>query len=114
MKLFKIKTLFGWVNIWTGDFQEIATDIQKRHPKIDISEILHPGTLGACFRLETEQGDGICMILISEPDNQIIYHECLHAAWYALDNAGVQIDVNNHEVLTYLQGYLVENIKKRL
>ena len=43
---------------------------------------------------------------------ETIFHESLHTAWYVLDNHGIKIDIDNHETLTYLQGYLANEIIK--
>jgi hypothetical protein len=42
-----------------------------------------------------------------------IYHESLHISWWILENHNVKIDEDNHEALTYLQGYIAEEIIKR-
>ena len=36
-----------------------------------------------------------------------ISHECLHMTWFILDNVGVEVDAENHEMMTYALGYLV-------
>ena len=37
-----------------------------------------------------------------------IHHESIHIAWYILDRVGVKVEKNNHESLTYLEGYLAK------
>lgn len=39
-----------------------------------------------------------------------IHHEAIHAAWFILDNAGIKLSDDNHEPLTYLEGYIAEKV----
>lgn len=39
-----------------------------------------------------------------------IHHEAIHAAWFILDNAGIKLGEDNHEPLTYLEGYIAEKV----
>lgn len=39
-----------------------------------------------------------------------IHHEAIHAAWFILDNAGAKLSEDNHEPLTYLEGYIAEKV----
>jgi hypothetical protein len=117
-KFFKLKTppFNGTINVWYGEFKDIAEDIEKRHQGTDFLELIGRGTVATVIRLQVEEGEAVCMMLSPEIKNNAKYliHECLHAAWFVLDNVGVDVDVDNHEVLSYLQGYLYERIVKKL
>ena len=43
-----------------------------------------------------------------------IAHECIHAAYTLLDEAGVQISASNNEPLAYLVSFLMEEVDKQL
>jgi len=54
--------------------------------------------------------------LILERTSSVYYvaHECLHVTFHILDTCGVEYDSQNHEAFTYLHGYIVEQVDKRL
>lgn len=59
--------------------------------------------------------DDVFIISMNEKSgHEEIYHESLHMAYYILESVGIKHDVNNHEVLCYLQGYIAKQIKKYL
>ena len=39
-----------------------------------------------------------------------IHHESIHSAWFILDYIGIKIDADNHEALTYLEGYIASRV----
>ena len=39
-------------------------------------------------------------------------HEAVHLAWYVCDTAGVELDVDNHEVQAYLVGFFVREFER--
>lgn len=42
----------------------------------------------------------------------VLSHECVHCAWDILNDRGIVVDADNHEALTYLVGWLAEEINK--
>ncbi|WP_093320200.1 hypothetical protein [Thorsellia anophelis] len=53
------------------------------------------------------------IIIFDDIDNipfHVISHESIHAAWVILENAGVKLDANNHEALTYLSDWVVKQV----
>jgi len=42
----------------------------------------------------------------------VLAHECVHCAWDILNDRGIAIDPDNHEALTYLVGWLAEEVNK--
>lgn len=105
----------GFINVWSGDFASMAEEIEKKNKGKNITDdLFEPGDLASTLRIYTTDGLMICVFLGPETTDQILYHECLHAAWYVLDNAGVELDADNHEALAYMQSYLFEQITKKL
>ena len=52
------------------------------------------------------------MIVERKTDINTIAHESVHLAVKALDWAGIEYDVDNHEILAYMVGWIVETFKK--
>jgi len=115
MKIFKVKTppFPGFVTIIFGSFNELTTELERRGFN-ETDEMLGPGDYAMTLKIDTAKGTAIAILLLSDVPDLSIWHECLHASWYILSAFGVQIDVSNHEILAYTQGYLYEEIKKRL
>lgn len=116
MKKFKIPTtpFPGWVNVWCGDLQLVAEDIASTHEAIDPFDIIGSSTVATTIKIDTDQGEGVIMVVKPDCDDTTLFHECLHAAWYVLALFGVGINVDNHEALAYMQGYLFGEIKERI
>lgn len=51
---------------------------------------------------------------ISQEANFTIAHECIHAAYFILDDMGIRVKASNHEALTYLVSYLHRECAKCL
>ena len=116
MKNFKVEMIpfDGAVHVWIGNLQEIAEDIEEKNPDLDMCAILQPGTLATTIKTQSIKGEGVVIVLGSDVPDNILWHECLHASWYVLELFGVNVNVDNHEILAYMQGYLASAIKKRL
>jgi hypothetical protein len=56
------------------------------------------------------QFPGPSSFLLFYNNNTTLDHELIHATWYILNYAGIEIDSNNHEI----QAYLFEHIKRLL
>jgi hypothetical protein len=52
------------------------------------------------------------ILLPTKVSSSILAHEAIHAAYSILDYAHVKVDSDNHEALTYLVGYIMEEISK--
>ena len=39
-------------------------------------------------------------------------HEVTHAAWFVLEDTGIKVTADNHEVLTYLQTFIIPFLLK--
>jgi len=115
MKVIKIKaTPFpGHVYVLVGTIAQIIEELKRRKIK-DYNQVFTPGTDAACVSVETKTGLAIAVLITPEVNDETIWHECLHAAWYTLDVYGVKLSVDNHEALAYLQGHLYTEIKKRM
>ena len=115
MKVIKIKaTPFpGHVYVVVGTISEIEGELKRRKIN-DYNQIFTPGTDAACVSVETKNGMAIAILLTPDVDDETIWHECLHAAWYTLDVYGVKLNIDNHESLAYTQTYLYKEVKKRM
>lgn len=60
--------------------------------------------------------DGTGCIYIALEDRTLgnLVHECIHAAYFILENAGVPITFDNQESVTYLSQYLFEQSLAKL
>ncbi|QPB11393.1 hypothetical protein [Providencia phage Kokobel2] len=58
----------------------------------------------------TEISHAVVFSGISTMTAATISHESVHIAWRVLDRAGVKVDVDNHEALSYLVGWFAEKI----
>jgi hypothetical protein len=55
------------------------------------------------------------IVLLSPDATDVeVVHECLHTAWHILNHKGIYVEVDNHEALSYLQGYLFGKIQTKL
>lgn len=115
MKIFKIKVppFPGFVTVVSGSFDDLIQELEKRGIT-ENDKIIEPGDYGMTLKIDTAKGRAIAILMLSEVPDSVIWHECLHASWYILDAFGVYIDAANHEVLAYMQDYLLTEIKKRL
>ena len=48
----------------------------------------------------------IACIVVEEYDVPVLLHETVHIAWQVLDESGINISKNNHEILAYLIQYI--------
>jgi len=80
--------------------------------------ILQDLNVGGFFGSELDVNG--CPILVLAIDGttkypeEAIWHEALHATFVILDLYGVEFDVDNHEIYTYTQGYIVSQIRQQL
>jgi hypothetical protein len=58
--------------------------------------------------------DIVCIYIAKNVKDEYIYHESLHAAWFILDSACINITADNHEILAYTQGHIAREIKKKI
>jgi len=68
-------------------------------------------SLGLCTEFVNDKHGTHCISVYhkeSRLKRDAVYHEALHAAFYVLGFRGVKVDPNNHESLTYLQGFIAE------
>ena len=76
---------------------------------------IHKMTQGYCGKIDDQDGETRVVMLISKKtSDEVLYHECLHASWYILSIVGVDLDVYNHEVQAYMQGWLRKQVRKQI
>jgi len=114
MQVFKIKTIPfpGFITIIAGHYSEAVKNLSDRG--FDSAEIIEPGDHAVTIVNKTDKGRSIAIVFLTGATDSIIWHECLHASWFVIDTFEIKIDVENHEILAYMQGYLYEQLKKRL
>lgn len=62
-----------------------------------------------------EESDGSYIIILSHtPTPDVVAHEALHAVFAVLKRAGIRHSEENDETFTYVLGFIVRNIYKRL
>lgn len=72
------------------------------------------GNAGQAAIFEHEDGRRFYSIFIDKSQYSVgvLAHECVHCAWDILNDRGVELSADNHEALTYLVGWLSEEINK--
>lgn len=84
---------------------------KKNLPNAELEE--WAGVGGSFYALPLVSGGTIFVMVLGEYEEEVIYHEALHAAFIMLDSVGVRVTADNHESMTYAQSYLVSEIKKK-
>ncbi|MFV0357730.1 MAG: hypothetical protein ACK5LG_21890 [Bacteroides thetaiotaomicron] len=88
----------------------------KEDALMDISDcpMLEEGNFGALSTVVACDDVGEFLVLAFNGPQymtpEVVSHEAVHLAWFALDLAGVEVTVDNHEQLAYLVGYYVNQI----
>jgi hypothetical protein len=92
----------------------IGPDILAKKFKVPGLEIA-PTHAGVTTFIEDEEGmRAFCVSFAEIPDSEELAHEALHAAWYILEEVGVDVSADNHEALAYLTGYIAGQIESML
>lgn len=76
---------------------------------------LKPSTVALSTKIITEDNKVVFVMLfeLNKGCNSFfITHESLHIAWYILDEMKFTINVDDHEILAYLQGFIISEINK--
>jgi len=60
---------------------------------------------------KTGQTD-IVLVIPTNVTRSTMAHEAIHAAWYILEEAGIEVNSSNHEALTYLVGFIIAEVGK--
>ncbi len=113
LKRFKVSVdLFETdVHVWFGDIIESAKDAEKwSHGRIEFDM----PNYGLAFWGTNDNGIFYGILIANELMPDTVTHECLHIAWNMLENFGVEVDVENHEMLAYLQEYIAHKIFMKL
>ena len=93
---------------------QIYPTIEDGMMEVTCCDELAEGNFGALTLVVCSDTGGEFVALVFNGEKymtpDIIAHEAVHVAWFALDLAGVGVTVDNHEQLAYLVGYYVEQI----
>lgn len=74
-----------------------------------ISEVSPEHASGWAILVTDVSGGVICALMVAKKsDRNTVAHEATHIAVKALDWAGIEYDVDNHEILAMSVGWLVE------
>lgn len=97
--------IYEWTIYFFGDREKAIGQMRRQKvPKTTI-DFWEDATLGGVTSYWPE--DREIYIGVFRDDAGMVAHECVHAAVYMLEDAGIPIYANNHEALTYLVHYLV-------
>ena len=82
--------------------------------RFDVEHTVDMGNQGQCSILEDDSGAHIFTIFVDKDDFNLgtMVHECVHCAMFILGSRGVDIDVGNHEALTYLTQHIFDECYK--
>lgn len=85
----------------------------SRYYGIDMSKSAFGEGYSATF--ENQSGQlAFAMMVPEHYCEETVYHEALHIAWFVLDEAGVKVTADNHEMLAYMQGSIAHMVKAKL
>lgn len=101
------------IHLWLTD------DVQKSHKRFikkygDKEDLDSVTDAGGVFLHSVPDDKEYHVIMGRTASAYYVAHECLHVTFQILDTCGVEYDSNNHEAFTYLHGYIVEQVDKRI
>ena len=105
------------IALYVGNMKKCARQADKDYPISNHKFIkkIGNGSSGHASEINDKKyGNFVLMMLEKKVTVAVIYHESLHAAMYMISIVGIVISVDNHEVLAYLQGYIANEIIKKL
>ena len=102
-----MRTTFYYCNTYRINFEFfIGTDEKKLKDylkkKYSLTDFETAGNDGLVGITSDDQYEIILIYVRNRNDILSLHHECNHAAMFALDARGVEIDTSNHEAFTYL------------
>lgn len=113
---FSVDMYFQPVTVIVGD-KEVAIEWMRKRLRPSAFESSENNIRGSNgYALQAHTGNGAHnMIWVPDIDKNYdtLVHESLHIAFYMLDYVGIHADPRSQEALAYLQGYLLDQIKKR-
>lgn len=104
------------VSFYIADtIEDCAKAAEKQFPGTSLSG--DPKFYSGCVLTLTDNDNGLKYFIVmlsvnkdtKDQIDQILVHECVHAAWRVLDSAGVDLTADNHEALAYLTEFLFEH-----
>ena len=115
MFLIDIKLYRSEIELYIGKTHNNIYKITKRHGKKHY-KFLSSFSDGFCFAccLNNKNEKVFIVSMDKKAKSEEVFHESLHLSYYILDNAGVKYDVDNHEAIAYLQGYIARKIKRQI
>lgn len=101
---------YGWNVVFFNDQDRACRYLKGRKIPAVTLDLWTDSTTSGCTSLWVEERH--IFVGVFNDNSGTIAHECVHAAVYILDDAGIPIYGNNHEALTYLVGHLVREFYK--
>jgi hypothetical protein len=82
----------------------------EKNYKLDLKD--QYGSDGYAMRVvnDTTNETRFFVCLSYDTITKVIVHESLHISWFFLEWLGIEVTVDNHEVLAYLQEYVFKSI----
>lgn len=98
--------------VFVGKGLREANAILKSLGEDEIAAEEADGVTGMTIPHYTKAGELVIVLLVpSSYDEHTIWHEAVHATMLALDDAGVEISIENDETFAYTQEHIVRNIR---
>lgn len=103
--------IYGSKVIVSFNSSALTKYLEKNH---QVEHEIPEGNAGQATVYEYESGWRFHSIYIDKDlyNVGVLAHECVHCGWHILDDVGVDLDADNHEALTYLVGWLAEEVNK--
>jgi hypothetical protein len=103
--------------LYVGNTYNDALSQVEKDYSVDYSDMYY--ATGLATHLENKKDgkviDHAFVVCLSKDSDVItIFHEALHITWYLFELIGIKLnyEVSTHEVQTYMQGYIAEQIMK--
>ncbi len=101
-----------YIDVYVGDKKLTISKITKKYGVYPEEMNKNYGGLSAVLKKEG-MGD-ISLIWCEEPYSDLIAHECLHATYNILENAGIEFNRDTEEAYAYYQAFLIKIIDGKL
>lgn len=109
------------VELYYGDGKDFEDTILKKYNCSFDNFDRYTNGYSAILEKNTGKYDELHLILFlssfDNPDKKLvhtIHHEAIHTAYFILDRVGVKISEDNHETLTYLSGYIAQEVDDQI
>lgn len=88
--------------------------LKRKHQISKVSVDMIKASEAFYYLLEDDGNYDYLMYLPEIYSDTVTAHETIHLAWGILERVGIKVSFANHEALTYLQGVIMDLIKKKI